>query len=186
MGYSIQGKGKGWISIVILVFCFLGAVFQRQNTGYIFNYNKLSDLNVLLQLVGVVLPFVMFVIANWVVAMLMNGIGRFRDIWIYSSYCLVPYVLGTFISVLLSNVLVKEEPFAQYVQTAGIAWSIVVLFIGLMVMHQFSFSQNVLGCLATIFIMAVLMFLLMLVASLGTDLYGFIMTISKEIFFRIS
>ena len=48
--YDIRFKGKGNvpISIVILGALFLTTIFQRQSTGYIFNYNKLSDLNVFL------------------------------------------------------------------------------------------------------------------------------------------
>ena len=87
--YDIRFKGKGniWFTIIILAVFFLASIFQRQNTGYIFNYNKLSDLNVFLQFISVVLPFVLFVISNWVVGILMNGTGRFRDIWIYGAYC---------------------------------------------------------------------------------------------------
>lgn len=131
--YDIRYKEKGnlYFSLIILLVFFLVSVFERQSTGYIFNNNKLSDLNAPLKFVGVVLPFVLFVIANWVVSILFNGTGRFRDIWIYSAYCCVPYIIGDFVSVLLSNVLVMEEPFGEYVQIFGAAWSLIILFIGL-------------------------------------------------------
>ena len=129
--YDIRFKGKGnvWFTIIILTVFFLTSIFQRQNTGYIFNYNKLSDLNVFLQFIGVMLPFVLFVISNWVVGILMNGTGRFRDIWIYGAYCCIPFIMGNILSVLLSNVLVREEPFGGYVQVFGAAWSLGVLFV---------------------------------------------------------
>ena len=97
--YDIRFKEKGntGITIVILLFFFLTSIFQRQNTGYIFNDNKLSDLNVFLQFISVALPFVLFVISNWVVAILMNGTGRFRDIWIYTAYCCIPFILGNIV-----------------------------------------------------------------------------------------
>lgn len=186
--YDIRFKGKGntWFTIIILVVLFLTSIFQRQNTGYIFNNNKLSDLNVFLQFIGVFLPFVLFAISNWVVAILMNGTGRFRDIWIYGAYCCIPYILGNILSVLFSNVLVREEPFGGYVQVFGVAWSLVILFIGLMTMHEYGFTQNVFSCACTIFVMFILLFLIMLVGNLATDLYGFVMTVVKEIVFRMS
>lgn len=186
--YDIRFKEKGnlWFTIVILVLLFLTSIFQRQNTGYIFNNNKLSDLNTVLQFVGVALPFVLFVISNWVVSILMNGTARFRDIWIYTAYCCIPYMLGNIGSVLLSNVLVKEEPFGEYVSILGVAWSLVILFIGLMVMHEYGFTKNIFSCFCTICIMLVLLFLIMLVGSLATDLYGFVVTIFREIMFRVS
>lgn len=186
--YDIRYKEKGnlYFSLIILLVFFLVSVFERQSTGYIFNNNKLSDLNAPLKFVGVVLPFVLFVIANWVVSILFNGTGRFRDIWIYSAYCCVPYIIGDFVSVLLSNVLVMEEPFGEYVQIFGAAWSLIILFIGLMVMHEYNFTKNLFGCICTIFIMFILFFLIMLLGSLASDLYGFIVTIAKEIMFRVS
>ena len=186
--YDIRFKGKGniWFTIIILAVFFLASIFQRQNTGYIFNYNKLSDLNVFLQFISVVLPFVLFVISNWVVVILMNGTGRFRDIWIYGAYCCIPFIMGNILSVLLSNVLVREEPFGGYMQVFGAAWSLVVLFIGLMTMHEYGFTQNVFSCICTLFVMFILLFLIMLVGNLATDLYVFVMTIVKEVTFRMS
>lgn len=186
--YDIRYKNKGnwYFSLIILLVFFLVSVFQRQSTGYIFNNNKLSDLNAPLKFVGVILPFTLFVIANWVVSILFNGTGRFRDIWIYSAYCCIPYIIGNFVAVLLSNVLVMEEPFGEYVQIFGAAWSLIILFIGLMVMHEYHFTKNLFGCLCTIFIMFILFFLIMLLGSLASDLYGFVVTIAKEIMFRVS
>lgn len=186
--YDIRFKGKGsvGISIVILVICFLASIFQRQNTGYIFNSNKLSELNIFKQFISVALPFGMLVIANWVVSILMNGTGKFRDIWIYTAYCCVPYIICNVLAVLLSNVLVAAEPFAGYVSTFGSAWSLVVLFIGLMVIHEYGFVKNVFSCFCTLFVMFLLVFLIMLLGSLTSDLYGFVVTIAKEILYRVS
>lgn len=186
--YDIRFKEKGNMvfSIIILAVFFLTSIYQRQNTGYIFNNNKLSELNVFLQFVSVVLPFVLFVISNWIMAILMNGTGRFRDIWIYGAYCCVPFILGNVVSVWLSNILVREEPFGGYVQVAGAAWSLVILFIGLMIMHEYGFTQNLFSCICTIFVMFILLFLIMLVGNLASDLYGFVMTVAKELIFRMS
>lgn len=186
--YDIRFKGKGntLISLGILAVLFLTTIFQRQNTGYIFNYNKLSDLNVFLQLIAAVLPFVLFVTANWIVAMLLNGTGRMRDIWIYTAYCLVPFILCTIGGVLMSNVLVLEEPFADYLRVFGAGWSLVALFIGLMVMHEYNFVRNVFSCVCTVFVMLILLFAIMLVGSLASDFYGFIVTIVREALLRVS
>ena len=183
--YDIRFKEKGntVFTIIILTVFFLTSIYQRQNTGYIFNNN---ELNVFLQFISVVLPFVLFVISNWIVAILMNGTGRFRDIWIYGAYCCVPFILGNIVSVWLSNILVREEPFGGYVQVAGAAWSLVILFIGLMIMHEYGFTQNVFSCICTIFVMFILLFLIMLVGNLASDLYGFVMTVAKELIFRMS
>lgn len=186
--YDIRFKNKGSViySCIILVLWFFASVFSRQNTSYIFNRNKLSDFNVLLQLLGVALPFGLFVISNWIMGILLNGTGRFRDIFIYTSYCLVPYVIGTFASAVVSNGLTMEEPFADYLLIAGAAWSLTILFIGLMVMHEYGFVLNCFSCIFTVATMLILVFLIMLGGSLASDFYGFVTTITREILFRMS
>ena len=186
--YDIRFKNRGsWrISCVILVLMFFASVFSRQNTSYIFNYNKLSDFNVLLQLLGVALPFGLFVISNWIMGILLDGTGRFRDIFIYTSYSLVPFVIGTFASVVVSNGLTMEEPFADYLFIAGAAWSIILEFIGLMIMHEYGFVKNCFSCACTLVTMLILVFLIMLVGSLASDFSGFVTTITREILFRLS
>lgn len=186
--YDIRFKNRGSavIASVILAAAFFVSVFSRQNTGYIFNRNKLSDFNVFLQLLGVALPFGLFVVSNWIIGILLSGTGRFRDIYIYTAYCMVPYVIGSFAGAVVSNGLTMEEPFAQYLIVAGAAWSLVILFIGLMVMHEYGFVRNCFSCACTVATMLILVFLIMLVGSLASDFFGFVTTITREILFRLS
>ena len=73
--YDIRFKNRGSVSIscVILVCMFFASVFSRQNTSYIFNRNKLSDFNVMMQLLGVALPVGLFMISNWIMGILLDG-----------------------------------------------------------------------------------------------------------------
>lgn len=185
--YDIRRKEKGsyHIAAALLLIWFFISIMERQNTGYIFNYNKLSELNVLIQFAKVILPFSMWVCGNWIVSILMNGTGRFRDIFIYSAYCALPYMIGCILSIFLSNLLAMNEPFASYVSVFGTAWSLIILFIGMMVIHEYRFKEAIAACLFSVFVMAILLFLMMLVGNLFTEFSGFIQTIYKEILFRL-
>lgn len=185
--YDIRFRNKGSISVsvIILIIWFFASVMERQNTGYIFNFNKLSDLNIFILLAKVVLPFAMWTCGNWIVSILMNGTGRFRDIWIYSAYCAVPYILGMIVSIFLSNVLVKNEPFAGYAMLFGAGWSLIILFIGNLVMHEYGFKENIAACLFSIGAMAIILFLAMLVGNLYTEFINFIRIVVNEILFRL-
>ena len=186
--YDIRFKNRGSVSIscVILVCMFFASVFSRQNTSYIFNRNKLSDFNVMMQLLGVALPVGLFMISNWIMGILLDGSARFRDIFIYTSYSLVPYVIGIFAGAVVSNGLTMEEPFADYIIIAGTAWSAVSLFIGLMIMHEYGFVKNCFSTACTLATMLILVFLIMLGGSLASDFIGFVTTITRELLFRVS
>lgn len=185
--YEVRAKNEGEIAytVLILLIWFIAGIFKRQNTGYIFNYNKLSELNIFLQLAIVCIPFVMWVTGNWVMSIFMNGIGRFRDIWIVSAYSAVPYILATFLSVMFSNVLSKTEPFADYILFFGATWSLILLFIGTMVIHEYKFTQNILSTVLTVGVMLSILFLAMLLGSLLSELVTFFKTVTREILFRL-
>lgn len=185
--YDIRNKkaGRISISIIILMVWFFVSILERQNTGFIFNRNKLSDLNVFVLFAKVVLPFAMWTCGNWVVSILMNGTGRLRDIWVFSAYCAVPYIIGVIGSVLLSNVLVRNEPFADYLMMFGAGWSLIILFIGTMVIHEYGFKENILSCIFSFGVMAIILFLAMLVGNLYTEFINFMKTVINEILFRL-
>lgn len=185
--YDIRFKdfGSAKISCAILVLWFLAVVMERQNTGFIFNYNKVSDINIFLVLAKALCPFLMWVCGNWVISILMNGTGRFRDIFIVSAYSLLPFTLAKIGSVALSNILVRNEPFAQYVSLFGMGWSIIVIFIGTMIMHEYGFKRNLAAILFSVCVMAVILFFFVLIGNLLTEFINFIKTIVSEFLFRL-
>lgn len=185
--YDVRAKkaGKAYLSFIILILWCLVSIFERQSTGYIFNHNKISELNIFLQIAKVIIPFVMWVYGNWIISILMNGTGSFRDIWLVSAYSAVPYIMSVIISVCLSNILVMNEPFAQYAIVFGMLWSLLILFIGMMVIHEYTFSQNVTSVIFSVAVMGVILFLMMLLMTLWSQFYFFIRTIITEILFRI-
>ena len=63
-------------------------------------------------------------------------------------------------------------------------WVAVLLFIGMMTMHQFSLSKNVLTMAFTVVGIALILFLLVLMFTLGQNVVSFILTIFNELNFR--
>ena len=75
-------------------------------------------------LVQSVVYFITWVVGNWALCTLLDGEGTFKKIFIYSAYALVPYIVCTFIAVILSNVLIKDESiWITAVQWIGLGWS---------------------------------------------------------------
>lgn len=185
--YDIRFKEKGnlIVAAAILIVWFFASIIERQNTGYVFNNNKISELNVFLQLAKVMIPFFMWICGNLIVSILMNGTGRSKDIFIYSAYSAVPHIMGMLVCIMLSNVLSRNEPFGQYIAVFGTAWSLIMLFIGMMVIHEYKFKENIASCLFSVGVMGILLFLSMLVGNLYTEFSGFIKSVVQEILFRI-
>ena len=116
----------------------------------------------------------------------MEGEGKYRDIIIASAYSILPYIILSIITTIISNFLFIESlTFLQYINILAYAWSIIMLHAGIHAVHQYSLKKTVLNIILSVFGIAAILFLFVLVFSLFQQLYIFFYTIFSEIMFRI-
>ena len=109
-----------------------------------------------------------------------------KNICIYSSYALIPYIVSTFINVILSHILVQDElVFFAAVYYAGLIWTGLLLFSAVKAVHQYSVTKTIAAILLTVFAMLVILFLAVLFLSLFQKVYVFFYTLYTEILYRI-
>lgn len=173
-------------SFVILAVLIVVKVLERQLTGFVFNYNDPDELNVLIIFAAVAGGFALWVVMNWMLSTLFEGKAHMRDIWLFSSWCLQPYILCSVLGTILSNVLVTDEGiFLTWINAIGIIWSIGMLFIALIIIHDYSFGKVLWSSLATVAGIAIILFLAVLCFSLCQQIFGFISDIFSEIGYRL-
>lgn len=185
---DLKYKKNGSVAIanLILLAWFVLTILKRQLTNFRFNYNNADQLNVLYILVGTVLMFAFWCIANWSFCTLLDGEGKFKEIWIFCAYSLVPYIFFMAVSILLSYVMtVDAEIFLQWVDYIGVLWSAVLIFTGLSLLHQYSFSKSIGAVFLTILGMAFISFIGILVITLFQQVILFFVSIYQEILSRI-
>lgn len=185
--YRIRFEQKTplWPSAVILLLFVMASIYQYVGTGYLFNTNNIADINLWLLLgksLGVVL---VFIAAEWSVSILTDGSGRLRDILVVTSYALAPYVAGLFAGTWLSNFMILDEMYAQYIITIGMLWGMMLLVIGTMTIHELTFTHTLGFLLLTIAAMAIILFVGVLFYSLLLQLCTFVYTLYIEIIFRL-
>ena len=172
-------------SLLILFVWFLVAVGERQLTGFIFNSNNLDELNVLTVFSSTVLMFAWAVIGNWSISTLLDGKGRFGEIWVSLSYALIPFVITTFAGTVLSNFLIADEAvFLQILQAVGILWSFYLIVSAMMAVHQYSFGKAIICLALTAAAVAFMLFLFILLFGLIQQFVSFFSTIYNELMFR--
>jgi hypothetical protein len=186
--YSVGEERRGYLpyaAAIVIVF-FFAAIFQRQNTGYIFNHNQLNELNIFLITLKTLVLFTLWVIGNWSVATWIEGEGKASEIAIVSAYAIIPYVASMIFGTLLSNVLVVNEgAFLHYLTVIGILWSSILMVIGLQIIHDYEFGKTMRSILLTIIAMLIIVFLSVLFYTLFQQAYVFVVTVMNELLFRI-
>ena len=142
------------------------ALFYRSvGRGYVMN-PKGQYSTIFMQLLVVVVPVMLFAVANWCLTTLFEGEGSFKDIFIGIGYSLFPLVLTVIPTTLLSNFVTSAET-------------------DMMVTHGYTVPKNLVTTLGTIVGMAFIMFLAILFTSLVMDMVSFVRNIVTEVTYRI-
>lgn len=178
-----RGTLAGALTFVVLTVLML--VIQKQNTAFLFNMNRLEQIDVLVDIITVGLLFVLWCVSNWCLASLMDGEGKMRDIAIFTGYSLLPLLLIQFPLIGLSHVITTEEGTFYYVFTViSYIWTAALLLFGMMVTHQYSMKKTILTTILTLVGMAIITFIGLLFFSVIQQIVTFIVTVYKEIRYR--
>ena len=169
-----------WIVIAILTF-----YYQSVGTGYIFNPYQ-GNSTILIQLTAVLVPVLLWTVSNWCLTTLFDGEGSFKDIFVATSYALVPIPILIIPSVIISNFsLATEATIINLLVSIAFIWCGLLIFFGTMVTHDYTFSKNVITSLGTIVGMGVIMFIGILFSTLLAKIVSFISSIVIEITYRM-
>ena len=181
-----EKRGSVRSAFLILVITIAAFTYQGVGTGYIFNPRQSGYLNIFGQILSVSVPLLLWVVAHWCLTTLFEGEGSLKDIFVAACYSLTPMPLLIIPSVILSNVLAASEvQIINLLVDVAFIWMFVLLFLGMMVTHDYSMLKNVATTVGTIVGMAFIMFLALLFSSLMAKIVGFISGIIVEINYRM-
>jgi len=175
-------QGSYRAAILILAFLFIGLSVSWFSTGFLFNEKKPEDFNVFIILIQAFGIYLMWCVANWAVCTLIEGKGSFKEIASSTAYGLIPGILAIYIKIIMSNVLLlTESGFITLIMFIGIAWSGVLILVGLATVHQFSFGKLVASVLLTLLFILIVLFVLTLFYGLAEQVVSFVKLIYSEI-----
>lgn len=175
-------RGSVLVATVILALFYVTAVIQTIWGGFLFtNFDpgSFNSLWVFVQSAGLI---ALWVIANWLVTTLLGGKGTMKEIYIVSCYSLMPIIVQRVIYTVLTNILLDTEgSFLGILTTVALLYTGLILVIGMMRIHEFSMTRFIGTTLLTLFAMAAIVFLIILVGLLLQQLGGFVSTVFMEI-----
>ncbi len=184
---KFENAGSAKLGFAILLAYFATSVISDQYTAFTYNVIRAETYNVLITALSTFAPACFFVVVNWAMCTLMNGEGKMKEIWIITSYSLLPLVFMNLISVALSYAVVIEEyVFVMMLSTAFTLWTAVMIYQGVRIVHQYSGFRTIIALLITVIGLAIVVFVIVLVYSLIQEIYVFGNTIYRELLYRYS
>ena len=128
------------------------------------------------------IPVFLWIVGNWCLTTLFDGEGNFKDIFISTTYSLVPLVILLIPAALLTNILSLDEvAISTLLSGIALVWVGFLLFFGAMITHGYSLGKNFAITLFTILGMLFIAFLIMLFSNLVSRMVSFIGEVITEI-----
>ena len=135
---------------------------------------------------SVVVPLLLWCVSNWCLTTLFDGEGSFKDIFIATSYALVPLAMLIIPTTIASYIVVASEiQVLNFLCGLAYAWTGFLVFFGSMVTHDYSFGKNVLICLFTLVGVVFIVFLALLFVSWINQIISFVVNIVLELTYRV-
>ena len=180
------GKGSVGAATTLLLLTVFSYTFNRQYAGYFFTSYNPNTFSILLESLTVLLPFGLWVAANWCLTTLMDGEGTLKDIYIATAYSLTPivilYVPATILSMVLSE---GSGAYYQFFLILALLWSLLLLILGTSVTHQYTITKTLLTCIGNILGMLFLLFLGLILYHLVQQVLAFVVNSYTELSFRL-
>ena len=180
-----EKKGSVPAALTFVVLTIITLAIEKQDTAFLFNKNKLSELNVLVDIITVALVFILWCVANWCTTSLMDGKGKMVEIVTAIGYAVSPIPLIRLPLVFLSHLVTMDEgAFIKVFGIVSLIWAGMLVFFATSVIHEYSIKKTVVTVLITILGMGILMFIGLLFFNVIEQMINFVLTIYKEIRFR--
>lgn len=186
--YWIRHQGRGSVGIAILLVILYAACFSmnRIYASFVVNSIEPRTVNSVAELAGVLALFLVLCVGNWSVTCLMDGEGRFKDIVIAIGYSMLPIIVTTVLATLISQgVAENEEAFYSILMGVGTAYTVIMMLIGIMQIHNYTLGKTLITLFLTIVAVLIIIFLALLVINFITQVYIFFRSIYTELIFRI-
>jgi tetratricopeptide (TPR) repeat protein len=186
--YYIKQNQRGSLLFAFLIYAWVlvSRILSLYLTGFLFSpYATSWQIQVETEVTYLVVPLVLWNVANYLVATISDGEGSLRHVIIGSAYSLFPYALFALPIALLSNLLTLNEVFIYTFSTQlMLFWTGLMLIIMVKETHNYTVSETVRNLLITLFTMAMFLLTGYILYVLFNQLYEFVTAIIREVGLR--
>lgn len=182
--WALKHEKRGSVRAATFWLCLSGfsAIFAELGACYL---QRAEHPSIISALSNTVFPLLLLIASNMCFTTLMDGKGSFKDVYIAVSYATVPYAVCTIPMTLISHALISDElSILNLFTSVVLAWVLMLVFCGLMSVHDYSFGKNIIVCALTVAGIAFMLFIGIVFISLTGKVLSFVTSIITEVSYR--
>lgn len=182
----VKYKGEGSVlgAFVLIAIFYCTTILKTTAGGFLFTDYDPAEYNAFLSLIQTFGFVFLWTVSNWAVCTLFGGIGKLKEIFVVISYALMPLIIYNVLFLGLSHFFVANEVgFLTVFNVVSLLYSGILITVGSLKIHDFSFGRFVGTAVLSLFGMVVVVFLIFISATLVQQLGGFIVTVASELIY---
>ena len=186
--WDLTHEKRGTIAAAntILFLTILIRILKLRYTSFLFMKVYWEDLNIFLYIASILFPLALWVVGNWGLTTLFDGKGRLGQVYMATCYALTPYPLIQFPLMVFSHfVTVDEAAFYSMLSVFSLIWAAFLVVAAMGQIHEYSAGKNILFTIASLFAMLVMIFILMIFFSMISQGVAYLISLVKELLFRL-
>ena len=187
--YEIRMGRKGSLPGAGILYLLTFAAFMlfMLGKGFIYQYYGIQELDIGSIVIGFFAFTSLFVICNYLAASINDGEGTLKGVALAVAYGAVPLMVSLFAITALSYCVTANEAFfLDVLLWGGGAWTVVLIFLGLQTIHNYSGKEMVKSLLITALFIFVVIVVILVVTIMCEQVMKFLTTIGKELVRNVS
>ncbi|CAM4108855.1 YIP1 family protein [Paenibacillus alkaliterrae] len=175
-----------WSQALFVVACaYIARMIAILITGYAFETREPYEISFVHEFIWIIVPWLTWTISNWGVSTILEGEGKFKEVFVGSAFAFVPYAVFIIPITLLTNILALDEgSIFGFLVNVTIYWVAWLLLLKVKIVHDFELIKVVWITLLSIAGILIIWFIGILMFGLMNQLINFIVDMFKEVNFR--
>lgn len=180
-----QGRIKWRQALFVVAFAYVARMIAILITGYAFETREPYEISFLHEFIWLVMPWLTWTISNWGVSAILEGEGKFKEVFVGSAFALVPYAIFIVPITLLTNVLALDEgSIYSFLINFTFYWVGWLLLLKVKIIHDFELVKMAWITVLSIIGILIIWFIGILMFGLMNQLINFVVDMIKELNFR--
>ncbi len=182
--YDIRVNKAGTVVGATILYGLLFASFMLYmvGKGFIYQYQDVQDMDISSLVIGFFAILGLFVICNYLVTSINDGQGSLKQVYLLLAYAMTPLIVALLSVTALSYVVTNNEAFFLTVAlTIGVTWTLILIFLGLETVHDYSVKETIASILITFLFMLIVVIVVMVVTIMWDQVWSFLSTVGEEL-----
>jgi hypothetical protein len=186
--YDLQyyNQAKWRQGFIMILFVFVARIVSLYTLGFAYETRESYQISIMLEGLWIVVPWITWVVANWAISTIKEGEGKFKEIFVGTAFAFTPYILLAVPIALITNLLNLDEK-TIYITLSWFMyiWMVYLVLVKIKILHDFENGKMVWISLLTLIGVFIIWFIGLLLMGLLTQAVNFVLSIIKEISFRM-